>query len=676
MSNQASRSKSHEEPGSNGNEYVAPINFCGHQQQQDQIQQALRSIHGGQLNGAYSNQFRKDSAYTQAMNNPHLGQQHANINNLDESNPSLIYDRTIKVAKTDYADHGTHGVAGLPFAGGQPLSSVQMQLQMQQMLQQQQRSFQQRQEGLNTMMPPPNASLRQQHLPQAAYPSLVPGTLGSQQFFQNGDSAIAGTSSTQLIQASNVESASCGQPVSAAPAPLGSITGNQTDVGDQIENILVAAAGGVPITNLSTLQNVGLVNGVGANYNNNIEAPGDIRYGKKRISPSQPLHPSQLQLPHHGGSLLVSGAGGYALPNSHTEMNSVAEEEAPGVNSSIPDQTTDQNTYLYNTTINVLNNYIEQMGGVATAAAAVGQIPAQPQLPPTQQMGGVGIQGQQLGGDVSGFDLLAAAQVAQAAQALQSVERIGDALTNPSEPAANSGLDNAEGNLIVRRGDVFRIPRKTMHPHPPLCKSDKKLPSPKDEDPNEILEYTALSLLGQGTFAQVFHCIEKKTGKSVAVKIVKNKPAYTRQAAVEIDVFRKLNADDNDGDDNDSNGDDRASPKNSRAKSQSPSEHSCESSGPKAKADDSIIRLTYYFMHCSHLCLVFEMLGPNLYELLKKRQFRGLPIGAVRTLVRQAIEGIKLLGKKKVVHCDLKPENSECIACFLLALLSHIRIET
>ena len=29
----------------------------------------------------------------------------------------------------------------------------------------------------------------------------------------------------------------------------------------------------------------------------------------------------------------------------------------------------------------------------------------------------------------------------------------------------------------------------------------------------------------------------------------------------------------------------------------------------------------------------------------------------VKSLLRQAIDGIKLLGKKNVVHCDLKPEN-------------------
>ncbi|KAL7477053.1 hypothetical protein ACHAW6_002870, partial [Cyclotella cf. meneghiniana] len=223
-------------------------------------------------------------------------------------------------------------------------------------------------------------------------------------------------------------------------------------------------------------------------------------------------------------------------------------------------------------------------------------------------------------------------------------------------PAANSGLDNSEGNLIVRRGDVFKIPKKNIHYHPPSSKSDKKLPSSNKNASDEIMEYTALSLLGQGTFAQVFHCIEKKTGRSVAIKIVKNKPAYTRQAAVEIDVFRKLNADEADGDDNDSsmNDDGTSSP---ATKSESSSVYSATSTGSKVNPGDSIIRLMYYFMHCSHLCLVFEMLGPNLYELLKKRQFRGLPIGAVRTLIRQATEGVKLLGRKKVVHCDLKPEN-------------------
>jgi hypothetical protein len=32
----------------------------------------------------------------------------------------------------------------------------------------------------------------------------------------------------------------------------------------------------------------------------------------------------------------------------------------------------------------------------------------------------------------------------------------------------------------------------------------------------------------------------------------------------------------------------------------------------------------------NHLCLVFEMLDMNLYELLKQNQFRGLPLSLIR----------------------------------------------
>ena len=62
-------------------------------------------------------------------------------------------------------------------------------------------------------------------------------------------------------------------------------------------------------------------------------------------------------------------------------------------------------------------------------------------------------------------------------------------------------------------------------------------------------------------------------------------------------------------------------------------------------------------MYKDHLCLVFELLGMNLYEVLKKRQFRGLPLGVVQTMVRQAVLGARALGQKSIVHCDLKPEN-------------------
>ena len=71
----------------------------------------------------------------------------------------------------------------------------------------------------------------------------------------------------------------------------------------------------------------------------------------------------------------------------------------------------------------------------------------------------------------------------------------------------------------------------------------------------------------------------------------------------------------------------------------------------------SMVDLLCYFMYQSHLCLVFELLGSNLYEVLKKRQFRGLPLVAVQSLVRQALMAVKECSCRNIVHADLKPEN-------------------
>jgi len=183
-------------------------------------------------------------------------------------------------------------------------------------------------------------------------------------------------------------------------------------------------------------------------------------------------------------------------------------------------------------------------------------------------------------------------------------------LTNPSTPYANENRDNKEGNLIVFESDVFRIPKEAIRSHTGNI-IDRK---------HSKVEFKVLRLLGQGTFAQVFKCKDLATGKLVAVKVVKNKTAYTKQAAVEIDVFRAMMS-----------GEDQ----------------------PR----DTMVTLLCYFMHQEHLCLVFELLGLNLYEVLKRRQFLGLPMITVRALVRQALEGVRELTKHNVVHCDLKPEN-------------------
>ena len=73
--------------------------------------------------------------------------------------------------------------------------------------------------------------------------------------------------------------------------------------------------------------------------------------------------------------------------------------------------------------------------------------------------------------------------------------------------------------------------------------------------------------------------------------------------------------------------------------------------------DHHLLRLKDTFIHRQHLCLVFELLSVNLYELIKQNQFRGLSTTLVRVFAQQLLNGLSLLNKARLIHCDLKPEN-------------------
>lgn len=49
--------------------------------------------------------------------------------------------------------------------------------------------------------------------------------------------------------------------------------------------------------------------------------------------------------------------------------------------------------------------------------------------------------------------------------------------------------------------------------------------------------YLILDILGQGTFAQVVKCQNMKSMEVVAVKVVKNKPAYFNQGTMEVSIL-------------------------------------------------------------------------------------------------------------------------------------------
>lgn len=59
-----------------------------------------------------------------------------------------------------------------------------------------------------------------------------------------------------------------------------------------------------------------------------------------------------------------------------------------------------------------------------------------------------------------------------------------------------------------------------------------------------------------------------------------------------------------------------------------------------------------------HVCMVFEVLGANLLKAIKRFDYLGLPINLVKKIIKQVLEGLKLLHEEcGIIHTDLKPEN-------------------
>lgn len=168
-------------------------------------------------------------------------------------------------------------------------------------------------------------------------------------------------------------------------------------------------------------------------------------------------------------------------------------------------------------------------------------------------------------------------------------------LTKPSTPACNNDHDNCNNDYILHVND-------TLH----------------DDHGNN---FTVLDLLGTGTFGQVVKCKRHSTGEIVAVKVIKNQPAYFNQAWVEINILKMLHLN-------------------------NPPQHT-----------QHIVKFYAHFIFNGHLCLVFERLSINLYELLKQNTYNGINMDLLIIFVNQILKALQVLISSEIIHCDLKPEN-------------------
>lgn len=127
--------------------------------------------------------------------------------------------------------------------------------------------------------------------------------------------------------------------------------------------------------------------------------------------------------------------------------------------------------------------------------------------------------------------------------------------------------------------------------------------------------YKILEKLGEGAFSKVYKALDTETQENVALKIANKDFRAKRSAQNEVKILSKY------------------------------------------KGSDLIAQIKDDFLYEGCKCIVQELYNTNLYSVLSKTGYEGLPIRVIKQIATQLISALALFSLDNLCHADLKPEN-------------------